>query len=454
MLSDACKTPDPTAVPLTAGAVDSWRKRIREETLARYHFGMAMAIEREGNANAAEQAYRRAVAACPEMEESHFLLEDFLARAGRTEEVEAVRRAALAINPRYDVVGAFRLGQEAFVEERTEEAIRFFRCVGSRTSDCDEARIYLGIALARSGRAEQAWQEFPAAPRVAPGRDAEAIAAALLWQVAVPFFYENRYEDVLRATRLAARVQPDNGEVLTYIGTSLRMLGRNDEAERPLRLAAAASPTIGYCWTYIALWHQERLEFDPALRLLQRAAAIDGDPPGILMHLGTTLQAMGRMEDALATLQRVVKRRPGVGEFESALGLALLGADRLKDAAETLERAARTVDADVQASGKLGLVVRAMTLSNLGLAMQRLGRVGEALTLHREALSICSDRAWILTNLALALEENREADEALDMHKAAVRLQPQRLGLEACLRPWVSGALQIVYRRLGAPGFA
>lgn len=102
-------------LPNESGTIDfdRWRRRIRDDTFGRYHFGMAQALlDHENNLEAGLAQLRRAVAVDPLLLPAHCVLVDALRRAGLTAEAEAAHNAALAIDGDYRLLGFCSLALE------------------------------------------------------------------------------------------------------------------------------------------------------------------------------------------------------------------------------------------------------------------------------------------------------------------------------------------------------
>ncbi|MBP2307292.1 hypothetical protein GBZ48_19220 [Azospirillum melinis] len=98
--------------------IEAWRQRIRDTTLANYHFHMGYALQRGGETSAAASAYSRALAAQPDHSCAAFMLVQLATAAGDLAWAATVDQAARRHDPAYDawavaelVLNALELGE-------------------------------------------------------------------------------------------------------------------------------------------------------------------------------------------------------------------------------------------------------------------------------------------------------------------------------------------------------
>jgi len=124
-----------TSPKLDEGAVAAWRERIRVTTFANYHFEMGRALERTGEREAAEAAYRRALDIMPEHGGAAALLTGLLSVAGDLDRAAAVDSVARQIDPDYWGVSIASLILEEMSRGNKEEAARLLgRATGALAS--------------------------------------------------------------------------------------------------------------------------------------------------------------------------------------------------------------------------------------------------------------------------------------------------------------------------------
>ena len=122
---------------------------------------------------------------------------------------------------------------------------------------------------------------------------------------------QNVWEKAEPDFRKALELQPDQPQVLNYLGYSfLEMKTNLDEAMEMIRRAAAARPQDGYITDSLA-WGLFRLRrYEEAVEPMERAAALMPVDPIINDHLGDVYWAVGREREARLQWQRVLSFDP------------------------------------------------------------------------------------------------------------------------------------------------
>ncbi|CAO3439248.1 O-linked N-acetylglucosamine transferase, SPINDLY family protein [Azospirillum doebereinerae] len=245
--------------------------------------------------------------------------------------------------------------------------------------------------------------------------------------------------DLARARALAEAVlavASGDAEALFVLGSAAALSGAPAEAVLLFRRgieAGGATPERLYNLGLAlhqsgALEEAERSFFGAILRAPSFAEAYHG--------LGVTLAARGHGEDAAAfrraeerpdwtearlNLAAVLTngRQPQNGHVLFLTGTAALNADFLEEADRLLRQALLRSPRDP------GI------LNNLGLVLGRMGRVGEAAHLFRQAVAAKSDYVEAWFGLAAALDAQGDAEAALDAYRKVAELRPDDPGTDS-----------------------
>jgi tetratricopeptide (TPR) repeat protein len=122
---------------------------------------------------------------------------------------------------------------------------------------------------------------------------------------------QNLWDQAERDLERARALNPDNPQLLNYLGFSLIDRGlRTDEALRMIQRAVAQRPNDGHMvdslgWAYFKLGR-----FDEALVQLTQAGKLLPKAPEVADHLGDVLWVLGRQGEARAAWQRALSLSP------------------------------------------------------------------------------------------------------------------------------------------------
>jgi len=232
------------------------------------------------------------------------------------------------------------------------------------------------------------------------------------------------FEAAERHARDAVRGAPDDAGAWRLLGATLAQAGRLDEARAALEQAVRAAPddpgAVGDLGNVLRLAgdaaaalecygrtlarspadHAARLNRASLLAELGRdGEALDdyraafGEPadPAALHGAVTALDRMGRADEARALCEQVLAAQPDHAEAHASLGFVLLKRELAAESAlPHLERAIALDPADHESR------------ANLGIALQDLGRVDDAIEAYDAALALRPDHHVARFHRALA----------------------------------------------------
>lgn len=384
---------------------DAWRERIRRETFGNYHFRMGTAIEREGNATAALDAYRRAMAANPDSLTAHYRAYLLLSRLGHAEDAAAIDREARARRPNYQAEC-----QDGMVRDLLE------------SGQFEEARALADELLAADG----------SATRIRLSAEVEAAWGNHL---------ENqRYtEAAAEHFERALTIDPQQPHAHYWAGmrrfTAFDMAG----AEPHLEQAVVGMPEHHWAACMLGFVWLVRDRLDEASRLIAQAGPflVETQKPWAYGHLGLAAHMRGDAEGAAIGFHRAAALDPKEAWIFCYIGLGLLGQKRPAEA-ERMFRRSTTLDRNT-------LLYRAC----LGLALVEQGRSEEGLRLVRDTVARETTFAMPIVIQALAEERQGNRDAALALCRKAADLQPQFIGYVIRLLFWEAEWLKATFRGIG-----
>lgn len=172
-----------------------------------------------------------------------------------------------------------------------------------------DAQTSLGDLLRRAQRFEESVTAYDAAVALLPEvtrqywqlfyRRGIALERAGIWERAEADF------------RLSLELEPDQPDVLNYLGYSLVEMGQNlDEAEEMIQKAVDQRPEDGYIVDSLGWIYYRFGEFDLAVQHLGRAVELRPIDPVINDHLGDALWMVGRKIEARFQWKRALSFDP------------------------------------------------------------------------------------------------------------------------------------------------
>ncbi|MDQ2106665.1 tetratricopeptide repeat protein [Azospirillum isscasi] len=378
----ATNSPSPSPTP---EQVEAWRQTIRATTFANYRYEMGIALAREGNTAQALNSYRQAVEHWPSLYEAHVRLVELLRAVGHSTEAEAADRAAGRINPLYRAHGLAAIALRDLRADKPETAAETARTVLDGQPGHRLARVVLILALCQLQRPADAepWLD---------GLDDAKIGTELgngtddAEQDAIPIGHYLVGTGAMRAAlpvlALAIRKEPDNFQALLDQALAYLALCLTDEAERAFRALIRSHPRNAVLHIYLGQTIQLTGRHDEAETCCKAALEIEPGNDFARNAIAVNLLAQHRPEEALTNLRETSagQQAPSawtLNDYFSVtnMGLALMQLGRMDEAAVMLERAVQ-----------LHPIPQSWALTSLALLRQRQGRADEAKDLFRRAV--------------------------------------------------------------------
>ncbi|MCV6598826.1 MAG: tetratricopeptide repeat protein [Mangrovicoccus sp.] len=210
--------------------------------------------------------------------------------------------------------------------ERDEAAIEVLAQLAKQHPEMFNAQLALGDTLRRLERFEEA---------VAPYDRAIGLIAApepRHWRVffsrGIALERTDRWQEAEKDFRKALELEPDQPQVLNYLGYSLVELQiKLDEALEMIETAVAGRPNDGYITDSLG-WVLYRMgRYDEAVTHMERAAELMPVDPIINDHLGDVYWAVGRQLEAQFQWRRALSFDPEPEEAERIRRKLELGLD-------------------------------------------------------------------------------------------------------------------------------
>jgi len=198
-------------------------------------------------------------------------------------------------------------------------------------------------------------------------------------------------EQAVAPLKQAHEAMPDHAGFAANYGIALVETGAPETAEPVLRHAAGLTPPNPQAVLNLALLVKRRGDVDEAEDLLARATTLAPGYARGWLELGVLAASRGANDDAMACFERVLSVEPGHPGALFNMAMANLAGHRFDAALEQFQAC------------RDGLADNPDVYLGLGLCLQELGRVDEALAVYRDLLKKTPGvYATVLKNLTSA----------------------------------------------------
>jgi len=265
---------------------------------------------------------------------------------------------AIALNPR-DAMAHGNRGSVLHVLGRTEEALAASRRAIAIDPD---SRFYPNVVahLLKLGRVDEAL----AAAQEGVKRNPRFASAQS--HLAIAWIEKGDLEKALAAHRAAVALSPRSPETLTDLGDTLLVAGRLDEARATYERILAFAPDHPGAHRGIGLVHKAAGRMDDCIRSLRHALELDLRKAYLHVDLGDALLAAGRLDAALDAFEEAAALAPDHVVPHARQGEVLCRQHRPDLAIPPLRRALELAPED------------GFHCMNLGCALAQCGRLDEA----------------------------------------------------------------------------
>jgi eukaryotic-like serine/threonine-protein kinase len=328
---------------------------------AQFHFGLGVALYRQGKLDEATTEYHEALRLKPDLVTAHYNLGNTLRDQGKLEEAIKAFREALRLNPDF-VPAHYNLGLVLRGPGKLEEAINEFREALRLEPDLPEAHYNLGLALQDQAKVDEAIEEYREALRLEPHFPGahNALGNALRDR--------GKRDEAIREYREALRLKPDIAGYHSNLGNALRDQGKLDEAIKEYRKALRLEPDYPEAHNNLGLALHDRRKVDEAIEEYREALRLKPDLVPAHYNLGNALHVQGKPEAAVAEYREAIRLKPDHAEAHYNLGNALRDRGKLEAAIVAYRQAIRLKSDHAEAH------------CNLGDVLRRQGQFAEALT--------------------------------------------------------------------------
>jgi tetratricopeptide (TPR) repeat protein len=365
---------------LTRQQIGYWRN---SETLFRHavavttdnfvaHFNLGVALDDEGQTDAAIQQYQEVLRLQPLVADVHDHLGIALVKQGHVDAAINEFQDALQLKP----------GD-----------------AGTHNN--------LGIALDAKGQTDAAIKQYQEALRLQPED-----AARVHYNFAAALNKSGQTVAAIREFQEALRLQPDYADAHYNLGSALLNQGRTDAAIGEIEAAFHLKVYDAQKHYNLGNLLAKKGQTDEAISQFQETVRLQPDNADAHNNLGNLLARRGETEAAIKEFQEAIRRQPDNADTRYNLANVLPKTGRIDEAISQFQEAVRLKPDYAPAH------------YNLGVAWNKKGRPDEAITQFAEAIRLQPDYAIAHNSLGIALAGQGKIDEAISQFQEALRLKP------------------------------
>jgi tetratricopeptide (TPR) repeat protein len=281
-------------------------------------FDLGFAENELGKMGASIAAYRKSVAAKPDVFESNLNLGIQLAKAGQPE-AEQFLRAATHLTPTSNVAE----GQErawislAHVLEKTKtnDAIEAYEKAAVLQPKDPEPHLSAGLLFENENKFADAESQYKQALALDPSSDAVTALANL-------YMRGRRFPEAAEYLEKLIAQQPQNAAAHIQLGRVLAAEGKNDAAVSELQAGAKLAPADLSVQRDLADLYTALGKHDQAEAVYRSLLARNPNDPDLHRSLGQSLMRERKFGDAQQEFLTVVKLKPDFGEAYGDLAFA------------------------------------------------------------------------------------------------------------------------------------
>ena len=270
--------------------------------------GVAALLARGQNGLIALSYARLATFLDPSLSEAQLLVAQIL---DRDDQYDLAIAAYDAISPDAPEALRAQIGRAEAMQAagQADEAVSGLRATIDQFPEAIEARTALGNMLRREERFAEAGVAYDGAVSLLPS--VEPQHWVLFYQRGISMERSDQWEKAEADFRRALELEPDQADVLNYLGYSWVEKGLNlSEAEKMIEKAVEQRPEDGYIVDSLG-WVLYRFgEFERATEQLERAVELRPVDPVINDHFGDALWMVGRRTEARFQWRRALSFEP------------------------------------------------------------------------------------------------------------------------------------------------
>jgi tetratricopeptide (TPR) repeat protein len=282
-------------------------------------FDLGFVYNALGNAPDSIAAYRKSVAAKPDVFESNLNLGLMLAKTGQPD-AEQFLRAATTLKPTADVdkghARAWLSLAHVLENNEPEEAINAYKQAAALDAKDPEPHLAAGLLLEKENHFADAEQEYKQALALDPN------SSDALTGMANVYMRGQRYAEADPILRKIIAMHPEDVSARMQLARILLVLGKNDDAIAQLQELLKLDPGNSLAQADLGDLYLQSKKYDQAEALFRPMLATHPESAQLHHYLGVALLKQLKYADAQQELLIAVKLKPDFGEAYGDLAVA------------------------------------------------------------------------------------------------------------------------------------
>ena len=296
------------------------------------YFQMALVHQKRGHLDKALSFYKQSIELDSTQIASHLALADLYEQRKSTAEAVAEYKVASGLQPSNPLV-LMRLGNFLYRDGQWDAAWGTFKAVEKAIPN--DPTVYYW--LARVAEEKKNWKEA--------ATDAEKAYALSQDNQFLPLtaYYltlDHQVDSAIKYLEKAKESEPDNANVLLFLGINYLDLDKTDKAREALVKGVSLYPKDVQMRFQLGTAEDRLGHFDAAIEQFQEILKMDPNNTAAMNYLGYSWADRGiRLEEAEKLLRKAVAQEPGSGAYLDSLGWVRLKRGDTQEARQLLEKA-------------------------------------------------------------------------------------------------------------------
>ncbi len=296
------------------------------------YFQMALVQQKRGHLQKALALYQQSLALDSEQLASHLAIADLYEQQKSTASAIGEYKSAAQLQPSNPLI-FLRLGNLYYRDGQWDEARQAFKTV--ETLSPQEPSVYYW--LARVAEEKKEWKEAAADAEKAYtlSQDPQFLPLTAYYMT-----LDRQIENAVKVLEKAKQSDPNNSNVLLFLGMNYLDLGKLDKAQEALAKGVSLYPKDVQMRFQLATAEDRLGHFDEAIKQFQTILTIDPKNAAAMNYLGYSWADRGvRLEEAEKLLRQAVALDPDSGAYLDSLGWVRLKRGDPSQARNWLEKA-------------------------------------------------------------------------------------------------------------------